>query len=434
MAEENVLAPTRTDEQAFTALTDVPFIYVQQFWNTLRKDEETGVYSFQLDELWFNLNADLLHKTLGITPKDSTHPFCASSSWWSAVENYSLYDQPMLKRNNIHKRPLSPIHITKNDYQFGNLKFVSKGRVYEKYLDMDARKPHQTANVTDKEGEKKKKALEADEEPQPASEPQVEDDEYNIQRDSTNDAENVVNMEQSNSEADTKILYVEEARLDQTLVKHPTLDLHWKKTRLDQTPRQSHVAQAGPNPKPMHEDFITTINPKNLEDAFTFRDQFINDKSTEEEPGKANVETKVESMVTAPIQQASSHPDHSTLYEALELSMQRKNNDELHAELTRSRKRCRDDQDPPSPPPKDSDRSKKKKHDSNVSTSKQPLVQKSLAWKTFNTREASSSSSKQKTASPPLLMTIQFLAICISHNQKIPVLPTFQRSRLNQTG
>ncbi|GKC25360.1 hypothetical protein Tco_1027510 [Tanacetum coccineum] len=68
-----------------------------------------------------------------------------------------------------------------------------------------------------------------------------------------------------------------------------------------------------------------------------------------------------------------SHPDHSTLYEALEASTERDNNDELHAELTRSRKRRRDDQDPPPPPPKDSDRSKKKKHDSDVSSSKQPL-------------------------------------------------------------
>ncbi|GJT20450.1 hypothetical protein Tco_0890387 [Tanacetum coccineum] len=233
---------------------------------------------------------------------------------------------------------------------------------------------------------------------------------------------------------------------------------------------------------------------KNLEDAYTFGDQFLNDKSIEEEPGKANVETGVESMVTVPIYQASSsvhplstpivnlsppklvsppvqepiftttllppppspqsttnpdlathdkttqalasriyklehhdlyskidkqvnevvkevvhnalqaplrerfrdlsefqmkeilhdqmfksnsyrsHPDHTTFYEALKSSMQHENNDELHAALTKSRKRCHDDQDPPLPPPKDSDQSKKKKHDSDVSASKQPLV------------------------------------------------------------
>nr|GEZ44705.1 hypothetical protein [Tanacetum cinerariifolium] len=52
-----------------------------------------------------------------------------------------------------------------------------------------------------------------------------------------------------------------------------------------------------------------------------------------------------------------SHPDHTALYEALEESMQRDNNDELH--------------------------------------------EKSAAWKTSDTREAPSSSSKQKPASPP---------------------------------
>ncbi|GKD27054.1 hypothetical protein Tco_1233268 [Tanacetum coccineum] len=44
----------------------------------------------------------------------------------------------------------------------------------------------------------------------------------------------------------------------------------------------------------------------NLEDNFTFGDQFFIDKSLEDEQGKANVDTKVESMVTVPIQQASS--------------------------------------------------------------------------------------------------------------------------------
>nr|GEV70428.1 hypothetical protein [Tanacetum cinerariifolium] len=45
---------------------------------------------------------------------------------------------------------------------------------------------------------------------------------------------------------------------------------------------------------------------KNLNDAFTFGGQFIDEKSTEDELGKANVDTEVESMVTIPIYQASS--------------------------------------------------------------------------------------------------------------------------------
>ncbi|GJY08224.1 hypothetical protein Tco_0375278 [Tanacetum coccineum] len=62
---------------AFTASADVPSIYIQQFWNTLTMDTKSDIYSFQLDELWFTLDADLLRSTLGITPKDSAHPFVA---------------------------------------------------------------------------------------------------------------------------------------------------------------------------------------------------------------------------------------------------------------------------------------------------------------------------------------------------------------------
>ncbi|GKD61587.1 hypothetical protein Tco_1299096, partial [Tanacetum coccineum] len=117
MAEENAPAPTKTDEQlvpvkarlsirksnllmdlqkmqknpifrisvdilqntnffsAFTTSVDVASIYIQQFWITLGKDSKTSVYSFQLDELCFTLNADLLRSALEITPKDSAHPF-----------------------------------------------------------------------------------------------------------------------------------------------------------------------------------------------------------------------------------------------------------------------------------------------------------------------------------------------------------------------
>ncbi|GJU86095.1 hypothetical protein Tco_1293641 [Tanacetum coccineum] len=99
-------------------------------------------------------------------------------------------------------------------------------------------------------------------------------------------------------------------------------------------PGQSYVALAGPNPEPMHEDFIATVYPKvheslkhttkeqvflenppslfgtlssmkNLDDDFTYGDQFLYDKPTKEEQGQANVETKVESIITITIHQAS---------------------------------------------------------------------------------------------------------------------------------
>ncbi|GJY25001.1 hypothetical protein Tco_0399727 [Tanacetum coccineum] len=93
-----------------------------------------------------------------------------------------------------------------------------------------------------------------------------------------------------------------------------------------------------------------------------------------------------------------SHPEHSTLYEALEASMDRENREEFIEATAKSRKRRRDDQDPPPPPPKDSDQNKKKRHDYDASASKQPPVQKPSTLTSSDTREALSDSSKQKTA------------------------------------
>nr|GEV04681.1 hypothetical protein [Tanacetum cinerariifolium] len=206
-----------------------------------------------------------------------------------------------------------------------------------------------------------------------------------------------------------------------------------------------HAAFAGSNPEPTHDDFMANVYPnvheslkflvdehviieeplsstgtlfsiKNLDDAYTIGDQFLNDKSTKDDPGKLNVEAKVVSMVIVQIYQASSSapplstpvidlsppkpvslttqapiftatttttttlplppppqqqsttdsklmfesgsykslPEHIALYEALEASMKRANRDEFYAEKDKSRKRSHDDQNPP-PPPLDSD-------------------------------------------------------------------------------
>ncbi|GKD04404.1 hypothetical protein Tco_1179378 [Tanacetum coccineum] len=87
-------------------------------------------------------------------------------------------------------------------------------------------------------------------------------------------------------------------------------------------------------------------------------------------------------------------PEHVALYEALEASMKRANKDKFLAKKDKSHKQCRDDQDPP-PSPLDSNLSKKKRHDSDASGSSQPPTPQSSAWKTHDTRETLSSSSKQ---------------------------------------
>ncbi|GJU33767.1 hypothetical protein Tco_1182121 [Tanacetum coccineum] len=201
--------------QAFTASANVPAIYLQQFWNTMKYNEKTGVYSCQVDEQWFDLSADLLRKALAITPVIPAHPFELPPSGNTVIDfvnelgypepveivsnirvNYvyqpwrailTLINQcltgktsgkliweeftqgiqtffshkashkaslknpkkkvtPLLipygrfskviiyylaSNNNIHRRPDSAVHHTRDDFILGNLKFVPKGETVE---------------------------------------------------------------------------------------------------------------------------------------------------------------------------------------------------------------------------------------------------------------------------------------------------------------
>ncbi|GJX00739.1 hypothetical protein Tco_0184652 [Tanacetum coccineum] len=350
--------------------------------------------------------------------------------------------------HNIHRRPGSPVHVTRDDYLLGNLKFVPKGEkdeVFGKPIPKTQKpssakqsKPaaaKQTKPVKEKttqpsttnkirkgkvvkirKGKSSLQLVDEDEEVQHEPEPQIEDDEYNLQQSiqmslesfqapiggvaiheptigvtrslpvvegkekgiatdeqvaqslrevqqpkgksttdqyifqrrtlvtmeastghlaqpeddtfanivcdtpSPPDAETGVKAEMFDSEGDTEILNVGEEK---------------NEDKAGSNLGPSHVALAGPNPETMYEDFIAIVYPKvheslkytteehvflenppslpgtlssmkNLDDAFTYGDQFLNDKPTEEELGKVNLEAEVESMVTIPIHQASS--------------------------------------------------------------------------------------------------------------------------------
>ncbi|GJX13583.1 hypothetical protein Tco_0205341 [Tanacetum coccineum] len=235
MAEENIPIPTRSDDQlvpvkarlpygksnllldlqklqknpifrisvdilqntnffrAFIASANVPSIYIQQFWNTLTQEAKSGVYSFQLDEQWFPLNADLLREALEITPEEFVQGIQTFFSHRASLSIPSKKSTPHVipycrftkliiyylgSRHNIHRRPKSSIHVTGDDFPLGNLKFVPKGEkdevfgkpipkeliteaiqtlpYYQQYLDMVARKP------TAKRDEQKKTASAAD--------------------------------------------------------------------------------------------------------------------------------------------------------------------------------------------------------------------------------------------------------------------------------
>nr|GEU49414.1 hypothetical protein [Tanacetum cinerariifolium] len=164
---------------------------------------------------------------------------------------------------------------------------------------MATRKPRQPTTMTDEEGGKKKKAPPAvtqDASTGPFAQPQ--DDTYaNVVHDTPSpaDAETGADTEKSNKDRTVELDEGEAgSNPGKTLKSQPPLEE-------DQLTTEEHVHIENPP-----SSSGTLLSMKNLDDAFTFIDQFLNDKSPEDEPRKTNVETEVESMVTVPIHQASS--------------------------------------------------------------------------------------------------------------------------------
>ncbi|GJU91466.1 hypothetical protein Tco_1303889 [Tanacetum coccineum] len=109
------------------------------------------------------------------------------------------------------------------------------------------------------------------------------------------DAETSAEVEMSDSKGDTKILNVGKEKGEDV---SNTLFLEERKVKLDE-------GQAGSDLDPPSSSG-TLSSMKNLDDAFTYGDQFLYEKPTEVELNKANVEIEIESMVTVPIHQISS--------------------------------------------------------------------------------------------------------------------------------
>nr|GEX65040.1 hypothetical protein [Tanacetum cinerariifolium] len=189
--------------RAFTASADVPLIYIQQLWNTLGKDIKTGVFSFQLYELWFDLNADLLCNALGITPKDSAHPFVSPP-----VGKIFGSDKPrhptlqmlwgVVTGTNVDYAELiweEFIQAIKNFFSdMANLKHAPAKQ--PKHAKKKTTKPSPSKKI--RKGKRSDHIVdEKDDESQPASEPQVKDDEYNLQRDFKGKRKGIVFDEQA---------------------------------------------------------------------------------------------------------------------------------------------------------------------------------------------------------------------------------------------
>ncbi|GKD21124.1 retrovirus-related pol polyprotein from transposon TNT 1-94 [Tanacetum coccineum] len=85
--------------RAFTTSSTILAIYIQQFWDTMCFNSSTGLYSFQLDEQWFNLHKDILRDALDITPSIDNNPFVAPPSSDTVIEYVNTLGYPCTLRN-----------------------------------------------------------------------------------------------------------------------------------------------------------------------------------------------------------------------------------------------------------------------------------------------------------------------------------------------
>nr|GEW19595.1 hypothetical protein [Tanacetum cinerariifolium] len=308
-------------------------------------------------------------------------------------------------------RLVSPIHVTRDDFLLSNLKFVPKGKkdevfgkpipqelitkaiqnldYYKKYLEMAARKP-----IT-KEGGKKKRTSKADKptKPVPAKQP-------TLTKQTKPMKEKASKPTPSKKIRKGKVMKVHKGKRTDHLVDDENEEPQTTSKIMRRIPVTQDVSTR-PSAQPQDDTSINVVRDTpsptdaetgadtvklNSEDKITIE---LDEGQAGSDPGKRpefRPPLEEDQAGSNPVQRHMfksgsyrSHPKHTTLYEAPEVSMDHENREELNEDMATSRKRCSDDQDPPPPPLKDFDRTKKKKHDSNASALKQHQVQKSSA-------------------------------------------------------
>nr|GEX20307.1 hypothetical protein [Tanacetum cinerariifolium] len=90
--------------RAFTASSNLPSIYIQQFWDTILYDKKAGCYKCQLDEQWFNLTKETLREALQITPVNRNQAFAAPPSIDRLIDFVNQLGYPNVSRKTRQPR------------------------------------------------------------------------------------------------------------------------------------------------------------------------------------------------------------------------------------------------------------------------------------------------------------------------------------------
>nr|GEU99620.1 hypothetical protein [Tanacetum cinerariifolium] len=153
--------------RAFKASSNLPSIYIQQFWDTILYDKKAGCYKCQLDEQWFDLTKETSREAFQITLVDRNQAFAAHPSIDGLIDFVNQLGYPKLvmnlstvvtndlfqpwralltiinlcltgktfgferprapRKHRFHLRPDSPLYLSNEEPVLGYLKFSTKG-------------------------------------------------------------------------------------------------------------------------------------------------------------------------------------------------------------------------------------------------------------------------------------------------------------------
>nr|GEU40781.1 hypothetical protein [Tanacetum cinerariifolium] len=228
MAEENLPAPTKSDEQLVPTKAHLPY-GKRNLLLDLKKLQKN---------LIFRISVNILQNTylFRAFSASSNVPSIYMQQFWNTLTKYD-----------IHRRPESSRHVTGDDFLLGNLKFVPKGEEYdiERAIQVSL-ESFQAQGQADVAGV-------AIQEPIRQTVKVI----LNIGGEQGEDVANTEDLEGKTAEIDEGEAGSDPGKTSNS--RPPSEYVHMEEDQARPNPGLSHVALAGPDPEPMHDDFVATI-------------------------------------------------------------------------------------------------------------------------------------------------------------------------------
>nr|GEX85810.1 hypothetical protein [Tanacetum cinerariifolium] len=294
------------------------------------------------------------------------------------------------QKHNINQRFGSPFNMAEDDHRLGNLKNAS---YYNAYLEMAAKHDCKIATA---EGGKKKSTSKTDQSKKPATAKQPKPVSSKSLQLVDEPGEEQAQPEPQREQVDYDLQcgkgksIATDEQVAQSLLELQTP----KKTICDtMSPTDAETCAETDKMNSKGDTEILNIGKEQGEDVAD--KVYLEEKIAEIDEGQAGSDLdlphKIDQIVNEAVKEA--------VQVALQAPFRERFQDLSKADMKEILCDRMFESDPPSPPSKELDQRKKKKHDSDASGSIQTLAQTCSAWKTFDTRDAPSSYSKQKYTS-----------------------------------